>query len=341
MKKFSLILAMILCVLTFTFTLSACDEEPAEYWLETSATFDDFIKTEIEDKNLSDGFDFSEVRELFNANTSLYGQIEDVYQTTWKVQISYLKKYSGLFKVTPKNNTNDAKKAFENFEKTVGSVKQELNEFTSNHLPTFIRDITNHTSSSDLIVKNDVRVFTRKYIDLSSSLLNLTKELTTIYTSYYEDIKTLKNGEEFVSLNAVELETYTRIATTKSMTSTLSSFIDYINNYNGEYERISSDSFLTVLNYYIDVADKANTATAEKLYSWQRVYNTFVSDQENFNTALSNISMEKLKTKAGYDVEKYAQEFGSSHLIAYVNKVTYFTCFSVTSLKSSVNTLYN
>ena len=353
MKKFIKVFSICLVLVCCCFTLFACGEKEEDKFYETTnekfsqfindvCLNDEYINGVIYGNNIQTILNNIEKGNYSSSNKKLesYTQLNEIYDKIFVVSFKFLSDFNGVFMNTPQEIPKNMKNDYLNFEKSLEDATKKLKNFKPEieYLDTHIVGTSEAEASSDISLQI-VREFKRDYIDLSLVFVDICNEFLNICEKYiYPNYSSFKVDDKYIELTQTQVTNQKTIAVLKSAINTLTSSIEYLNSFNGDYVKLNDESFFQVLDYYCNLdSKKENTTNVEELELWLNVFNSYLNDAEYFYSSLDKINMADFGRNYNFDVTKLIEE--NSENYAYINKIFDFSNKSVLFLFESVETL--
>ena len=342
MKK-SIAFILVLCLCIFAVPLFvACNDEENKYWLTTDAKYEKFVTEEL--PKYTGGFDFgAKINSNITNGYATYAELDSIYTPVFKASIGFLDKYKDCFALEPITKNKQVEQQFEQVNANMDSLITNLNNFKTTDIQEFVEGVDgiSQAEAESLASKQYLKDFKRKYINLSTQVLSFAESVLNLYTSAYQDIPALYDGEKYADLTDSEIQNYSRLALSKSIIYSLLPAIDYINSFDGTYIHYEHDFYIEIINEYADLvaANNPTTATAEKLYAFDYTFKAYQNDVEIYNKALASIDM-PLLAGPDYEFDAFKYSKGDSQNYANATKVLMFSENSMYILKEKLVILY-
>ena len=169
-------------------------------------------------------------------------------------------------------------------------------------------------------------------MDIDNTFLDLIR--TYIYPKY----ETFREGDGYIELSEVQIQNQKTLANLQSVIDTITPSIKYLNAFNGDYVKLSTDQLFETLNLYLSLDNKQQgTATVKELQTYLEVYDMYKNDVQCFEESLNNINMTSFRLDYNFNLEEYAKQDPNNY--AYVTKIYEFTSSSCVALYNVNKTL--
>lgn len=351
MKKFSKIISVLCLMLVFCVCFVACDDKKDDkFYLNTNTKFNTFIDEICDNDRFEDGVIYgTNIQNILNniktqpefddPDLAIYTQLEDVYDKIFISSFNFLTDFKGVFINIPNDTSKNTKQKYVAFEQTIEDVTNTVTQLYTDvaRMDLSIGSPTLEDALSP-ISRQVVKEFKRKYVETSVEVIDLCNQFLDICETYiYPKYQTYKTESGYVNLTQTQITNQVTLATLKSTINTLTPAITYLNAFDGEYTSFASDEFISTLDDYLDIDSAKQTVTVAQLENWLTTFNTFVSDTQNFYTALEKIDIPEMIRDFDSDPDLYLEEY--PNLVAYINKVFTFTNSGVRTLYSSLASL--
>ena len=323
--------------------LTACNEEENKYWLTTHEKFDAFITTDY--AKYENGFDLgSKIDTIIDGNYATYYELKEIYTPVFTVSYGIIKNYQNCFSIKPWNNTKQVEQSFASLNEKLDTMVSDLKNFSEVSVPKFVDGVkgSSQEDAENIISLQFLKEFKREYIDLSTNVINFAEELLNLYVMAYQDIPQLYDGENYAELADEEIQNYTRIALSKSVIYSLRPAISYINSFDGTYVQYIHDYYIDIINSYLTITSGTRqvSATAQTLYAFTYLFESYKNDLAIFDQAIASIDMPTLAGE-DYNFDAYEYSKGNHQNYANASKVLMFSEDSVYVLKEALLNLYS
>lgn len=354
--KYLKLISIFCMVLISSITLfSACNEPKDDrFYEQTNTVFAEFIQEVCYNDNYKNGITYgnniNNIIDKIQNDASFtsdqliaYTELKDVYDNIFVSSFYFLSAFNGVFLVVPTQIPNSMKTDYQNFEETLKTTKQSILDFSSvvnqldNNMPTAPQTQTKVLENQYL---QFVREYKRKLIDLCEQIVNMSNEFVNICQKYiYPEYNSFKDENGYLQLTPTQITNQKTIANIKSVIDTINPAIAYLNAFDGDYVKLSTDKFFVTLNKYINFDfTNTNSATIEELDIYLTTYKAYKEDLLCFYTALESINMKSFMLDYNFNIDLYAQQ--NPENFAYVTKIFEFTNTSISLLYNANKNLY-
>ena len=337
MKRFFKIISLF-CLILLCFNLVACGDNIKEdrFYEQTNITFNAFISEVCLSEDYKNGIKYGnnvtkvlnkiDSQEYTNKKLSVYTELVDTYDKIFVSSFYFLSAFDGVFLIAPKDPTENMKKDYQNFEKTVNNTKQNILNFSSK-VDNLDRNIV--TTSEDNCVNNISLQFLREYkrelIDLCLNIIDLNNEFVSILENYiYPKYTSVRTQDGFMDLTPTDLSNQKTIAGLKSVVDTITPAIKYLNAFDGDYVKLADDNIFVSLDGYINLDfSKENTTTVEELDLFLNTYEAYKNDLICFEDSLEKVDFKAFRIRYEFNKEEFIKQNPENY--AYITKIFNFT----------------
>lgn len=351
MKFLKIISLMCLVLFCGTIMFGCGNPEEDKFYEQTNIEFNKFVETVCENEKYKNGIIYGDNINLIINNIEnninyqiekpeLYTELKDVYDKIFIMSFNSLSQFKGVFANVPNDLSNNTKKEFQDFEKNIQNAIEKLEQFDNqvSILDNGITGVSAEEAQTSISIQR-LKEFKRQYIDLSQTFILLSEDLLHLCTQYiYPQYQAFKYGEIYENLTETQLINQKTIANLKSAINTLTPAINYLNKFNGEYEKLDSDKFFVIIDYYNNLNFSNQTSTTvQELDIWLNTYNAYMNELDCFNTSLENIDLLEFVDYYNCNIDEYKKDYPENY--AYLNKIFTFTSESIETLYNAVRLL--